>query len=229
MELFTPSALFAYLDRGCEIEMGAWIPGESLPLFCYLSRDTDNTLSASILKTGIVSTSLTAEIGPRALTNNESNMVQIVRSRFNDYAQTNRLGNTEYISDTAILKAIQVTLYRMSAVIPAFIQFATLEDAIRNKAAGLLIEGTVLSLVETLILDSIHNSVQYNAGGMSSQEYGRANMYESFYQSRLQAWESKVNVQKRQINISRGFAGGGVPGYGLSRLEPEIYGYRWEY
>ncbi len=140
-------------------------------------------------------------------------LVSQVRSRMNDYPAVNRLLDGVEVSDKAIYSALKIALDSINDYPPYTLRWACSVFP----AKTLLINGAVVFLLKTLIHTDVRNTVQYNAAGLSTTEFGKSPAYMQMLSMYQQRWDMAVQGFKTQANLDQ--AWGGLTGYGISNFD----------
>lgn len=211
----------AYTNKSSSIELLASVEDTVKVIYGFVAPPIQkNTLNSSVCKVNtrtrgyiIYYIGLTDE---EQKIQNESNCIYSlcseVRSRINDYPQVNRFINDFEVSDLAITKSVRRAITLINTIKPLNIRVdcAGSDDVVKQ----LITDGAILYVLETLKFTDVRNTVQYDASGLSTTEYGRYGAYEALYSAMKAEFTASVSDFKIAKNLA--LVWGGVRGHGLT-------------
>lgn len=126
--------------------------------------------------------------------------VQAVRLFTRDFAELNLLIQGEESSDRMIAWATMDFLSDFNATPPNTAM--TLEEMYSRRMQSFAIRGTVITLLQSLMLLYIRNSVPFSDGGISANLNDRAPMVQAALQLFQSAYEQTKRLIKTEINVA---------------------------
>ena len=126
--------------------------------------------------------------------------VQAVRLFTRDFAELNLLIQGEESSDRMIAWATMDFLSDFNASPPTTAM--TLEEMYSRRMQSFAIRGTVITLLQSLMLLYIRNSVPFSDGGISANLNDRAPMVQAALQLFQSAYEQTKRLIKTEINVA---------------------------
>ena len=146
--------------------------------------------------------------------------IEAVRNFMRDFAELNLLIQGEESSDRMITWATQDFLSDFNGT-PPFTGYGLNELAVRN-LQHLCVRGTVITLLQSVMLLQIRNHLPFSDGGMSVEINGKAPMIQATLQLLQSAYEQNKRQVKTALNIEQlldsGPSGVHSDYYGLSAL-----------
>lgn len=127
--------------------------------------------------------------------------IQSVRLFMRDFAELNLLIAGEESSDRMIAWATQDFLSDFNGTSP--MTAYTLQGLILRQQAHLAVRGTVISLLQSVMLLYIRNYLPYSDGGLTIQLHDRAPMIQGMLGLLQSSYEQKKRLVKTEINIEQ--------------------------